>query len=270
MQNHYIGGNAKSKKKPRSYWSTNPNGTVIIFVHGFGGQAVGTWMEFERLLPVHPKCANCDIVFYGYNSMQAQLQASAKLLFQKINRLCSDPLSVINPDLDPAAQRAQDFQVRRLLLVAHSLGAVISRRALLIAHDAGAGWTTNTSLALFGPAHLGARVDLLIASALSLFPFAGRAVLPLATYRYPPIKELEKISNILKSLKIDVQAALIKPGCDFLRARKVVFGEVDHVVTVEDFLEDTKFEIYEGKDHQTVCKPSQSFRKPADDVLELL
>src|SRR5215217_7502595 len=41
-------------------------GTAIVFLHGFGGSATGTWEQFPTLLATLPEAANTDVFFLGY------------------------------------------------------------------------------------------------------------------------------------------------------------------------------------------------------------
>jgi hypothetical protein len=62
QQSHEISGDLKNAKTKRAYWAVKPTGTVVIFVHGLMGEAVGTWSNFEGLLLKSDKCQGCDLV----------------------------------------------------------------------------------------------------------------------------------------------------------------------------------------------------------------
>ena len=89
----------------RAYWATEPNGRLIVFVHGFNGSATETWMQFPSMLQGARPCHGTDVVFYEYETLQKQLYLSGGLLRQFLGDLIADPAAVINNTLDPAAAR---------------------------------------------------------------------------------------------------------------------------------------------------------------------
>lgn len=276
QQYHSIAGDLASPKGFRAYWSASPNGTAIVFVHGFYGEAVGTWSQFERLLPSEPACRGCDIIFFKYDSVYTPSPTSGAELYVFLKQLCRTPAAVIKADA-PATRPAR-FRYKRVLLVAHSLGAVVCRLALLTMHRNGDRWETRMDLVLFAPAHLGARAVHLLAL-LSPISYIGNWV-PLLRYRYPVIEELGinqqgDPPRLLKDLKEETKRA-IEDSADYLNARKVFFGKKEKVVVVGNFCGDDGFEnnralaVLSNKGHKDICKPTANYRLPVDAVLEVL
>jgi hypothetical protein len=85
-----------------------------------------------------------------------------------LHRLGTEAAGITNPVLASVVARDKTFEYKRVILAAHSLGAVICRWALLFAHNkkkAGAadhGWVDRTAMVLFAPAHMGAVVSDLV------------------------------------------------------------------------------------------------------------
>jgi len=165
MQSHFperafaVGGES------RALWALEPDHTVVVFVHGYGGDAVATWSEFDALLPARIPCAHADIIFYGYNGVRSNVIAAASLFSDFLEDLSTSAPALINKGLPEAAHRQESFRHHRIILVGHSLGAVIIRWALLFAHERQSAWLSTTRMALFAPAHTGANVVNLVLSA---------------------------------------------------------------------------------------------------------
>jgi pimeloyl-ACP methyl ester carboxylesterase len=142
MQSHHFPLDLKRPdgqswgRSSKAFFATEPVGSAILFVHGFGGKATDTWLEFPRLLPLEAESAGYDLLFYGYDGKKARAAFSAAGLLEFLDALNDTPSrDVINPSLTPGIpKRPKAFRYKRLVICAHSLGAVVSRLALL---DAG-------------------------------------------------------------------------------------------------------------------------------------
>ncbi len=104
--------------------------------------------------------ASVDFYFFDYDSLKLTTSFAAALLRQFLDALLSDPADkLINPALADhrVACRDASFRYKRLVICAHSLGAVISRRALLDmeARSTGLFCGLNLRVLLFAPAHKG-------------------------------------------------------------------------------------------------------------------
>jgi len=244
------------------YLSLKPIGTILIFVHGFGGSSGKTWRRFPELIIGNDACAGCDIVFYGYESMRTRSRFNAIALFEFLDQVCTNPSPVLNPVSSPQSQRPRDFEFNRVVLISHSLGGLISRQALLEACNHKRDWLSRIGLVMFAPAHLGADVFKLANAA---FPVIG-AIL---SFRWQSLLDLDPGGDTVARLQKDT-AAQISNGKDSLIAKKVVLGDRDNIVTPNSFLSDPSPKVLRGKDHFEVCKPTSSFRDPLDQLLGLL
>jgi pimeloyl-ACP methyl ester carboxylesterase len=238
-----------------------------VFVHGFGGSAVTTWKEFPDLLPRQAGCAGWDFVFYGYDGLYTQANISAQLLHGFLHKLGTKPAQVINPTLDPSCHRAAAFSYDSILLVAHSLGAVVTRLALLNARKTRRPWLTHTQMVLFAPAHMGANTVALGAEALSVIPGVGALLAAVARFRYQPLQDLATGSQTLQFLLAETQKALAAGNAQYLVARAVYVGDQENIVTTATFCGDPPLTVMAGKSHMSVCKPQATYLDP---VLGLL
>src|SRR5437016_4078816 len=96
-------------KQIRACWSQHPAGKVVVFVHGYSGSTLGTWSEFESFLPLEPKAAAYDLVFYGYDGVYSDLYGSAVSLYTFLANLLAAPsaghAALINKGLAPQDAR---------------------------------------------------------------------------------------------------------------------------------------------------------------------
>lgn len=96
---------------------------VIIFIHGFGGDAKSTWGEFPRLISEDVKLNGWDIFLQGYNTK----------LTPDINGIWSS-----NPNLTSLARFFRSeinnrfkIKYKQIAIVAHSMGGLIVQRAII-------------------------------------------------------------------------------------------------------------------------------------------
>src|SRR3954469_25635338 len=119
MQTHFSSCNLPWGRKSRAHWAVTPTKRAIVFVHGFGGDAIGTWQQFPRLLALQDGCRGHDLVFFGYDGLRSYAQNSAVQLRDFLRAIGENAASVANPHLDPAARRPDDFTYEQITVVAH-------------------------------------------------------------------------------------------------------------------------------------------------------
>lgn len=262
--------------KTTAYWTFAEPKAAVIFVHGFHGSPDSTWNNFPVLLTAEPKARESDLFFYGYNAATNQANASALEFHDFLSELLISPTSMFSKTL-PTQSRATTGQYSRVLIVAHSLGAVVARRALLWADQNAAPWLPTVEMVLFAPAHHGAYAAVLASSYLTggIDWWLGKVAAHAALYKMPLVQDLTPGSLVLQSLESDTAAALAKtpagispPG--FLAARRVVWALEERVVINNPYGRDQAPKQYPGKDHISVCKPDTGFREPLDLLLGLL
>lgn len=245
-------------------FAANPCRNAVLFIHGFSGDAIKTWSDFHELLPDAPRFDGYDLYFYGYDGLRAQIHSSAALFRMFLDRMLGQTPDFLRANLPfIVPTRAANFEYDRLLVVAHSLGAVIVRRALLDASQPAASWVSKVQLALFAPAHSGANVAKLALEAADglsfLRPFAS-----LAKFVSPLIDELQPGSDVLRQLAEETSAA-IKDGANaHLTAKLVVIAEYDDIVRNARFAGDPPPFAIPAATHSSVCKPNTKFKRPLE------
>lgn len=256
-----------------AYWAYEPSRQALLFVHGFGGHAVGTWNEFPSLLKADPRCSGRDLIFYGYDSVYQHARGSAIRLWEFLDRLFRDTPGLINQTLGPAEpQRGPDFEYDQLMVVAHSLGAVIVRQALLEARGQDAHWLPKIRFVLFAPADCGSNVDLLVSEALSGIPWVGPAIGVLFKREFTVVNDLTPRSPTLGNLLADTSAALATGTASYLLARRILFAEDESVTGHDRFVpaELGTAKVIPATTHQTICKPTHEWRSPITELGSIL
>lgn len=252
-----------TKKKSVARWSREPSGKLVVFVHGFGGSHK-TWDDFHELLPRSEVGRGSDFVFYCYDGLNTRADPSASKLFDFLWQLAENPAEFINQTVIPKQHRTP-FVYDQIVIVAHSLGAIVSRLALLRVKDENPKWKNKLKLLLFAPAHLGAEVVPLVRDTFLL----GR-ILPLASFlKFQALIDLDKDSDILKQLWRETEATLAQNGefRNLLVADAVWFGDNENVVSNARFCSDPNHQYIEGRRHSTVCKPTHNNKEPLKYIL---
>jgi predicted alpha/beta hydrolase family esterase len=255
-------------------WSTAAE-DLVLFVHGFGGASLTTWRRFMDLWPVQ---RGDDLVFYGYESLRRQVHYMAIEFGEFLDGFLAEPARVINPTVAhlerwyPGSVRRQDFAYRRVVVVAHSLGAVVARRALLNAERDGRDWLSGMRMVLFAPAHKGAYISKLVFSALTGVTL-GVPIASVAKLYFKSLEGLEQNSTELRDLEQETVQALAArrrytKEMQPLAATQVVIPEWESIVIQGQFAEDAGSRSAPGCTHTTVCKPREEFPDPLHAVAD--
>ena len=273
MQTHLAPRTLKGTDKPdkdvQVLFAAQPDGRAVLFIHGFSGDAIDSWSHFHELLPQCPKCAGRDLFFYGYDGLRAEMNASASIFRTFLDRLFGSTGQFLRDNLPPSIQRPANFRYDELVIVAHSLGAVVSRRALLDATKKKSDWVTRTKLVLFAPAHKGAKVADLALEAASSFPFT-KLFSAFLRFTSPLIDQLKPNSQALKQLLADTETFRKGGANAHLVASKVVIAEHESIVENETFAEDPPPYAIPDTSHMSVCKPRKDFLNPLSHLEDCL
>jgi alpha-beta hydrolase superfamily lysophospholipase len=266
-QSHFLPDRLTAGVGTLAHWSGNPAGKLIVFVHGFIGHATDTWLDFPGMLTADSRARDVDVVFYGYDALYRQAGTSAALFREFLTRLVEPP-----HDVGQSVQRPPAPPYDHVVIVAHSLGAVISRRALLDLGRARKPWVQSLRLVLFAPAHSGSYAAAITSAALSsqgwqLLKLAASA----AQYKLPLLTDLQKGSVVLTRLEQDTRRALdaAPDQRSHLVPDSVIWANDDLVVINAPFCDDPLEKPWEGN-HTSICKPTSSFRDPVEAVLAAL
>jgi len=267
MQYHTLPTPVNAGYKSQGYFALTVPQNLIIFIHGFMGDAVDTWSNFQEFILNSDKHANAekfrdaDIIFYGYKSLRMQANNQALVLLN----LLKDMKAPLKNGIVPKGLEERNYS--RILLVAHSLGSIVTRRALLFANQEKEDWVDKTRMVLFAPAHNGARAAALAMEAAG--PFLGVAAY-LARYKFPVLDELKIDSPTIQNLKADTVGLLNANNGNFTKAHTVVWAELEKVVDNQPFCNDPVAKLL-PKDHISVCKPDfKGFTSPVDFVINAL
>lgn len=266
--NHLISDYFPYGRGSIARWAIKPSGRLIVFVHGFGGDALATWDEFPRTVDKDAAFEGADIVFYGYESKSTRANLSAAVLRSMIDNLVSSPVGLIRSttglDLRPSS-----FVYDRVIVVAHSLGGALARRVAADASKLGSVSFTKMKLVLFAPAHLGG--DIIKIAMTALTPSAIGSVFGGALkVMWPVLNDLEPGSDFLAQLARDTSAELASCPSEPLVASVIVFGDRDRVVVPNNFCDDPPPFVIPGRGHTSICKPDPAFTEPVQIVANLL
>lgn len=228
-----------------------------------------TWSEFPTELRTAPELAGWDFFFFGYDGMHTEAVSSAFSLRKFLNDLSSDPTALFkNSDSSKTSTRRHPPRYDRIILVAHSLGALVARRAMLDALNCPkqASWPERTELILFAPAHNGAKIITLVSETIGAF----RGVLTAVNFlgKLIVLEDLREGSRTLINLKDDLKR-LFDGGQASLRARLVVTAKNDAVVRNATLYPDFSPEELVAS-HQSVCKPNAQYFDPLTILLGAL
>lgn len=213
----------------------------------------------HELLPMEQASDGWDIVFYGYESTRARALSSANMLRQFIDDFATS-----------RRERSGEQSYRDVLVVAHSLGALIARQCVLDALRERLPWASRTRLLLFGPAHRGASVVALGKELLAGVGSWGAAAAALFNYRAPALQDLDPASAFVRKLAEDTQIALRVRKKPPLVADRVLWGQFDKVVQVENFCLDPASFAVANQGHVKVCKPTAQYIVPLQEVVNHL
>ena len=251
-------------KNSTAYLSLSKPHTLVIFVHGFAGEAQGTWDDFPRLIRTQNDFDECDVVFYGYESLKGQANNNALRFYRDLTALLEkhpNRLGYARNDVEI------DFEYENVLIIGHSLGAIIIRRALLCAKTDDKSWLDRCRMVLFAPAHRGARIQNLV---MQCMPILGKVAVSLGLLTIPVLDDLKPDSVTITSLLADSNMYLASGTGDFTKAHNVLWAEREIVVHNQPFCQDENATLVERKGHTKVCKPSEDYLLPYQVVVNAL
>lgn len=253
--------------------------TGIVFVHGWGGSAGDTWEAFPRAIRSMMETAHADAFFVDYPSRQHSVAfCAAQFTAFLLDILRTPAATIVNPSLPPSAQqRPTESSYRRILIVAHSMGAVIARRAVvdLDRDELKIYESSSIRLLFFAPAHRGSSIPLLIGSGLGLEWLPGAALVGASlTLYYRSLQDLAEGSECLTSLAEDCKAMREQrmendEDYRYLLA-EVYHAQSDKVVNQNQFDHDHRMRPIMRRDHRSICKPDAEYATPVSALRSLL
>jgi pimeloyl-ACP methyl ester carboxylesterase len=196
-----------------------------------------------------------DILFFGYDGRDTRAGSLAQEFAAFLEPLCVNPYDLVFAPSLPSFDRVNGVAYEEVWVVAHSLGALVTRLALLRGRSLRASWMSITKMLLFAPAHNGAHTA-------DLLRHHGLAELILQTIgafgKYSVLLDLMTDSPTIRKLKTDTEVAIREGNSDYLRAGAVVHASADSVVPVIDFDHDPPLTSIRNRDHTSICKPERA------------
>jgi pimeloyl-ACP methyl ester carboxylesterase len=282
-----------------SYGLLSPDpltGVAIIFVHGFWGDSYSTWQDIQVLVDEFgdrfPLFSESDLFFLEYDAAGNFVGPSADKLRRFVDLLFpTPPGDLFSEDITTSdwgshlpfsrlCIRPGPYLYNSLILVGHSLGAVVIRQMIL---DAATDFSAACQLTptkeqqllsqrpvlladirLMSPAHLGFRPVGALGAAFALSPMAGLLRGLLTFYR--SFTELDPDSELLQSLRRRTEEMSRSfPGLPALCAKSLC-AENDDVVIMDRYDCDRRIQYVSDRTHTTVCKPLRTYLTPLEFI----
>jgi pimeloyl-ACP methyl ester carboxylesterase len=246
--------------------------TAVVFVHGFFGDARGTWLNFPGMIDSHVTAESfwhtSDLFFLEYPSYDRHIADNADGLLRFLAHVFPNPPpSLFRPrSLAPRSKHLVELVLRweqlqprvyqHLLLVGHSEGAVVIRQAMIDACQRTKGKDTllGAHLALFAPAHRGVLVTGWVRAVMEV---AGAERLLELSPAFVEMKDEDFINGVERN----TDALLAKHGLPGLTAR-ALFGCDEDLVRVQVYSNDVREECAPNEGHRSVCKPRGGYLTP--------
>lgn len=247
----------------QAYLSKSPIGRALVFVHGFCGSAVETWLHFPARLIDQTRYRGYDFYFFGYDGRNTRSRVSAELLREFLSQLAHDPAGLFSGMQSESSGHEDSIEYERVTLIAHSLGALVCRQAIVIGYRPSPRdtWVEKCDLLLYAPAHLGSDISEMVKCSPLGFIYP---LLPLAQLlgKWKVLKDLERASQTVQMLQLDTEELIRKQNVKGLISSLIAHAEQDAVVAPDDFVRDPPLCIIRGADHVSVCKPTLCFDAP--------
>jgi hypothetical protein len=207
-------------KKSWIHLSQNPNASALVLVHGFKGDKHKTWERFIDAAKATPELAGVDILSWGYDSTQRHAEPNGEMLQGFLRDLMQSSAAHLPEEWRGTRDNWHTY--RGITVVAHSLGALISRFAIERAEFLGESWPQRTNLVLYAPAHCGADI-LTYANLGSVLPTVRTILMALS--RYPVLADLQRPEGSWSKLRDRVRSREVGDSQSFRRAEFIGHGD---------------------------------------------
>lgn len=252
------------------YLADRPPTRLVVFVHGFNGNSLNTWLQFPNFPDNRAWWETADLLFVKYDSLRENIAGVANRIRQMLPAYYPAPHGSLASDRPGGTAGQSDYE--ELLLVGHSLGGVILRRVMA---DMAERWIEAGAQAPRPPL-LDAKVRLFSPASAGFLPAGKLGALQAAAgiwvavevilRRSPAYNDLLPGSEVLRAIQRRTERLAAKPGLESLCA-DVLWANPDNVVTTERYDSDHPDESAHASSHTSVCKPLKtSYETPWDFV----
>ncbi|MFF2486276.1 esterase/lipase family protein [Microbacterium sp. NPDC058062] len=249
--------------------SVLPPKRLVIFVHGFLGNATRTWAGMLPTPPDHPFWQEADLVFVGYRSFVDTIKSTSDRFRRRLAAYYPTPAPLLSQARGVAGGDVGVLNYEQLILVGHSLGGMVIRRALV---DDFRIWRASGGALSVAPVTLGATVRLFSPATAG---YRGAGLLSLirtgasspAVLRFSSaFADMQAGSTFLADTREKTEAYGAEPLGHGLRAR-IAWASPENVVeTVPYDTDDYDETIRMKRDHIQVCKPVLGYSTPWDFI----
>ena len=251
-----------------AYVSHAPPRRLLIFVHGFGGNAVATWSGMGNFDASDHFWREADLVFFDYDSLRESIKGVADRLRKCVDRYYPAPSGDLSGNEVGEIRPLSLPDYEELVLIGHSLGGLVARKAVADAFtlwqaangssQEGKPAALAASLRLFSPASAGVRFAGPVGSLQKAHLVEW---LEAWLYRSAAFQDLQPGSEVLRATRRRTEANASHEEASALRAR-VLWANPEDVVLPEDYDSDIYSSSVDETDHRSVCKPRSDFREP--------
>lgn len=244
---------------------------LVVFVHGWRGHPMDTWGGFPEP-PDDVWWREADLLFVAYDSTKESMTASADRLRSRIGDFYPKPYEAVLTNEVASVRDDRDRDYEELIIVGHSLGAVVARRAVVDALDE---WASTDYEGRTRPSILDARLRLFSPASAG---FAPRGLL--GAFRATPTwwvaemflrrggayPDLQPGSPVLVSTRQRTERYGSEDARAGALAAHLLWANPERVVTTERYDTDPVSRTMDGTDHRSVCKPDIGYPAPFDFV----
>lgn len=271
---------------------------AVVFVHGFGGDAAGTWAYFQQFIDdleeFRNDFADVDLYFLQYQAVWESINSSVDRLGAFIANVVLNPespqflipMGPLRPGIEspiPDADEKEDETVHEnggvllarpaghryesLVMAAHSEGGVVVRQLILREYDANPRTPLrDAKLALFAPALFGYEPSGLLGIVMN-FPGLGR-VIDACLRSSPAYRDLQRDSKhkLLVTLQTNTEA-LQDVATGFVAS--LLWGRKDRILADDKYKKDD-VTYKDDLGHTAICKPTLDYDDPIGLIVSKL
>lgn len=244
-------------------WSYAATNRALLFVHGLCSNW-DVWRSFRQTIE-DPLLCETDVFFFDYRSLGISIARAGRDFREALNCVMSPSSDVFSHRSFPRERTAPFY--RRVDIVAHSLGAVVTRTALdELANEQGGvadlsappDWQIEQLL--LAPAHLGSKLPWLLKYIGTESMVA--AVQFIRNGGVSAVMDLKEGSDLLKSLEAQVKDRLrslpVAANSCGLRVEQTAHGYSDPVVVQRVYGLDANYALVEGDHFSIVSEPGHA------------